>query len=250
MALESALHDLRGVSGSDGADTTQRPGALAETARRERQALLEWAHRHGKILDGQRFFPRVTNGGAEHRVFLDEALGRAFKLTIAGGLTVGIDYRIGKRSQQWLAVPYVREATPREYLERLLLFNEVFGDDLRLEGVIADVELPCLVTSQPVIHGRETTPGEIAAFMVRLDFQPVPGVVAGRHDSVSFYRPEDRVAVFDAHGENLLTDGTHVAPIDTLIIGADDDLHRFLTLDASDRAAEIGHCVSLMPPAR
>lgn len=250
MALESALHDLRGVSGPDGADSTQRPGALADLARRQRRTLIEWARRNGKILAGDRFFPRVTNGGAEHRVFLDEAVGRAFKLTIGGGLTVGIDYRIGKRSQRWLALPFVREATPREYLERLALFNDVFGDDLQLEGVIVDVEPPCVVTSQPVIRGRETTAAEIADFLTQIEFRPVPGVVAGRHDSVSFYRSDDRVAVFDAHGENFLTDRGHVAPIDAFILRVDDDLHGFLTLDPRERDAEIGRWVSPMPVAR
>ena len=69
----------------------------------------------------------MTNGGAEHRVFLDEATERAVKLTIEGGLTIDSEFRIGKRTQRWLGVPFVREATPLEYLERLVLFNEVDG---------------------------------------------------------------------------------------------------------------------------
>lgn len=250
MALESAPHDLRGGGGTVQPSAAERPSELAERARREHGLLLEWAKREGRLLDGIQLRARVTGGGAEHNVFFDSATQRYFKLTIGGGLTVGIDYRIGKRSQRWLALPFVREATPREYLERLALFNDVFGDDLQLEGVIADIEPPCVVTSQPVIRGRETTATEIADFLTQIEFRPVPGVVAGRHDSVSFYRPDDRVAVFDAHGENFLTDRGHVAPIDAFILRVDDDLHGFLTLDPRERDAEIGRWVSPMPVAR
>ena len=58
------------------------------------------------------------------------------------------------------------------------------------------------------------------------------------------------MAVFDTHGENFLTDGRRVAPIDALIVRADDDLHCFLTLDPRERAAEVGQWVSLMPSAK
>lgn len=250
MALESALHDLRGGAGTVRPGAAQRPGDLDEVAREERFILTEWARRNGRILDAESHRTRVTGCGAEHAVFFDSSTQRYFKLTLEGGLTVGTDFRLGKRSQRWLGVPFVREATPREYLERLVLCNQVFGDDLRLEGVITDREPPSIVTSQPVIRGRETTREEIAAFHTRLGFQPVPGVVAGRHDSASFYRPDDRIAVFDAHGENLLTDGTQVAPIDVLVIRTGDELHRFLTLDPRERQAEVGRCVSLMPAVR
>ncbi|MCW5557861.1 MAG: hypothetical protein KIT22_08520 [Verrucomicrobiae bacterium] len=250
MALESALHDLRGSGRTVQPSAAERPSELADRARREHGLLIRWARREERLLDGIQWRARVTGGGAEHNVFFDDATQRYFKLTIGGGLTIGSDYRIGKRSQRWLTLPFVREATPREYLERLALFNQVFGDDLRLEGVIADAEPPCVVTSQPVIHGRETTAAEIAHFLTRLEFQPVPGVVAGRHDSVSFYRPDDRVAVFDAHGENFLTDHGHVAPIDAFIIRVEGDLHAFLTLDPRERDAEIGRWVSSMPVIR
>ena len=249
MALESALHDLRGSPGAVRAGTEERPVPLGERVRIERGVLLGWARREGRLLSPIRLRSRVIGGGAEHEVFFDHASQRYFKLTIEGGLTIDSEFRIGKRTQRWLGVPFVREATPLEYLERLVLFNEVFGDDIRLEGVIADAEQPCLVTSQPVIRGRETTHAEIAGFLRQLGFRPVPGVVAGRHDSASFYRADDRVAVFDAHGENFLTDGRYVAPIDLLIVRADDSLHQFLMLDPRGRAAEIGKSVSFVPPA-
>lgn len=173
---------------------------------------MRWARGAGRLIDGREILSRVTGGGAEHMVFFDRKTQRYTKITRGFGLTVGTDYTIGKQTQRWLGVPFVREATPLDYLERIVLFNAVFGDDITLESVISDPGSEAIVTSQPVVQGRETSPAEIARFMTSLDFAAVPGVVAGRSDSVSFFRAADRTGVFDTHGENFLTDGRRVAP--------------------------------------
>ncbi len=177
---------------------------------------------------------------------MDEALGRVVKITRGFGLTVDTDFLIGKKTQRWLSVPFVREATPLEYLERISLFNRVFADDIQLVGIIREPGSEAIVTSQPVIYGRETQHSEIESCMSGLGFALVPGVIAGRRDSQSFFRASDRVAVFDTHGENFLTDGTRVASIDALIIVADDDLAAFLSLPAAERRAEVGLWSSLI----
>ena len=55
-------------------------------------------------------------------------------------------------------------------------------------------------------------------------FVPVPGVVAGRGNSMSYFRSHDDVAVFDTHGQNFLISGMRMVPIDELIVYADEDL--------------------------
>jgi len=179
-------------------------------------------------------------------VFIDASSNRVFKITRGFGLTVDTDFIVGKKSQRWLGVPFVREATPLEYLERTLLFNQVFADEIRLEAVIQDANETAIVISQPVVRGRETTHPEIAVFMALLGFVLVGGVIAGRRDSASFFRETDGAAVFDTHGENFLTDGLRVAPIDALIIRADDDLRAFLRMPAAERRAEVGLWTSLV----
>ena len=244
MAPESALHDLRRICGTSAAEPGERRRPLRERYAIERSALLEWARGAGCLLDGGDYLSRVQDGGAEHAVFLDEERDLVFKITRQFGLTVGTNFHIGKRTQKYLALPFVRQATPVEYLERVILFNDIFGDDLRFVGVIGEPE-PAIVTTQPVIRGRDATPAEAEQFMVALGFAPLAGIVVGRRDSASFFRASDGVAAFDAHGENILTGAGGVAPIDLFVVRAGEDLAAFLALPAEDRAAEVGQWVSL-----
>ena len=129
-------------------------------------------------------------------------------------------------------------------MERIALFNELFGDDIRVVGLIAEPE-PAIVTTQPVIRGRDASPSEITTFMATLGFDPLEELVVGRGDSASYFRAADGVAAFDAHGENVITGQNGVAPIDLFVIRAQDDLKTFLALPVAERLAEIGRWVSL-----
>ena len=244
MAPESALHDFRRSLGTDGEDSPERRRPLRERYRIERDALPGWARSSGCLLAGSDYLSRVTGGGAEHAVFFDPEAQAYVKITRRFGLTTGTDFRIGKRTQKYLAVPFVRPATPLEYLERLVLFNEVFGDDIHVAGVIAEPE-PAIVTTQPVIRGRDASPAEIVSCMAALGFAPLDDVVVGRRDSASFFRAADSVAVFDAHGENVIAAKTGIAPIDLFVIRAGEDLRAFLEMPAAERLAEIGRWVSV-----
>ncbi len=239
MALESALHVLRGIPTADGECPPGSPGALRENLARERDALINWAAGSGLILDGKSYLDRVTGGGAEHEVFIEPKEHRVFKITRRFGLTIGTSFRMGKRTQKYLGVPFVRDATPLEYLERLALVNDVFADDIRLEGIIKG-EREAIVTSQPVVRGRSATPEEIIHWMAQLGFSVLQNVIAGRRDSASFFRASDGVAAFDAHGENVLTDGEQVAPIDLLTVTASEDLAAFLSMSADARYEDVG----------
>lgn len=247
MAPQSALHDIRRSLGADGAHEAERRRTLWERYQRERDAVLEWARNRGCLLDGSGYLNRVTGGGAEHAVFFDRDSQTYFKITRKFGLTVGTNFHIGKRTQRYLGVPFVRQATPLEYLERMALFNDVFADDIRVVGVLAEPE-PAIVTTQPVIRGRDATVEEITTFMAGLGFAEVRGVVAGRRDSVSYFRASDGVAAFDAHGENVIFGGGGVAPIDLFVVRTDEDLAAFLATPVEERLAEVGEWVSLSSP--
>jgi hypothetical protein len=91
---------------------------------------------------------------------------------VAGfAIAIGVDDIImSVHSQRWMCVPYIRDATPFEYLSRLVLFNRTFGDDIQLEGIICDPGRVAIVTSQPVIRGRAATPAELKGAMENWGF--------------------------------------------------------------------------------
>ena len=102
-------------------------------------------------------------------------------------LTVDTDFHIGKVSQRYIGVPYLREATPFEYLARLRLFNLTFRDFIEFEGVIDDPGKEAIITSQEFINGQAAASDEVEAFMTERGFVAVPGVVAGRGNSMSYF---------------------------------------------------------------
>lgn len=125
--------------------------------------------------------------------------------------------------------PELTAALPLEYLERILLQNQLFGDDLKLEGLAGEPGGVSIVTSQPVLVGVAPTPAEITAFPQQLWFQPLTGLQLGHPGALAFYRDLDEVAVFDAHVANFVkdTNGT-VLPIDLILVRADAALQRAL----------------------
>jgi hypothetical protein len=95
-----------------------------------------------------------------------------------------------RRFQLW-------EATPIEYLERLLLQNELVLGLNRLEGVIDQGEADlAIVTSQPRFDIVPVTLAEIDAWFSAQGFQKVT--------PCGYYRAQDNLGVFDAHVKNLV----------------------------------------------
>jgi Serine/Threonine/Tyrosine Kinase found in polyvalent proteins len=149
---------------------------------------------------------------------------------------------LGRDSQKWISVPYIRDATPFEYLRRIVLFNRVFGDVIQIEGVICDPGREAIVTSQPVIRGHAASDAEVTDAMQKLGFSISDCPPLGKNDvpSQSFYNADERVAVFDTHGENFLVGDSIVTPIDALIVVADEDLLRYMACSRAKRREEIG----------
>lgn len=145
-----------------------------------------------------------------------------------------------------MCVPYIRDATPLEYLSRVVLFNRTFGDDIQIEGVICEPGDVAIVTSQPVIRGKAATPAEVKTAMEEMGFVLSDCPPLGRKEtaSLSFYHPDERIAVFDTHAANFLMSEGVVAPIDALITTMDDSLEFYLSLSAAKRKKEIGQWTS------
>lgn len=123
--------------------------------------------------------------------------------------------------------PGLAPAFPSEYLNRLLLANDHFGDSIQLEAVARESGAGQLVilTSQPTVVGEAAMPDEIVAFMRRRRLELLDGLEIGHAGALCFYRDLDQLAVFDAHPANVLKD-VHgvILPIDLVLVAADDAL--------------------------
>lgn len=106
---------------------------------------------------------------------------------------------------------YVHGASPAEYLDRLVLNNEIFHDDVRLEGVRPRPGARlAIVTSQPRIAGVAASAAEIDALMAAL--------AAERLGEGAFLWRDRGLLVFDLMPRNVVrsSDGA-LYPIDPVI---------------------------------
>ncbi len=79
-------------------------------------------------------------------------------------------------------------ASPSEYLQRLLWQNEVFGDDIHLVGLWEERPHQWrIVTTQPGLQGEPATLDELAAAFVAAGFSLLPwrGIVSLRGFSLA-----------------------------------------------------------------
>jgi len=126
-------------------DRTTSPSSDSEEwFRAESESLLHWAAETGRLLSGAKLDEliagfKLLNGGLEHQVFFTKRTGRVFKIT-----------KPPHFGHTWFLQDYVRN---------LIWCNCVFGDDMRLEGVISTPDGVSVVISQPYIIGR--SPSEV-----------------------------------------------------------------------------------------
>lgn len=152
--------------------------------------------------------------GREHRTWRQEDASRIYKYTYPNEFGRTAFYGSGGLGNT--------NALPFEYLTRLALHNEVFGDDVVIECTLED-DLDRLVTviSQSFIEGDHPSQACIDEYMT------AEGFVKTR--SGDWYRFEDDLAVFDSHCGNFIrTPGGDVVPIDLVPIRHPDADHLFM----------------------
>lgn len=112
--------------------------------------------------------------------------------------------------------PYLLNALPLQYLERLLLQNEVFGDDIRLQGLWQDGEGWHIVTSQPDIAGRPATLDEILVGMSAFGFRELQWRGIGYENSLAFQL--GNIFVWDVHPAKMVMAAAGLlVPIDVIL---------------------------------
>ncbi|MEO8616131.1 MAG: hypothetical protein ABI600_13385 [Luteolibacter sp.] len=138
-ALQSAARQLGGTAETRGGSQAGQRRILQ--GRQERDLEL-WAKEQGCWLNADEALPGFIKGGEEHRTFRGESIYH--KATYPGlyGFTV-----IPVNGQ-----PTLTHALPGEYLERLLLSNHIFGDDIRLLGITREAGGLVILITQPTIQ--------------------------------------------------------------------------------------------------
>jgi len=125
MAPESVLTDLRLRAAANGTLEGGSKLPLRERLQFERDLLVVEAREKGDAFPAEEYLSRLVAPHGEHHVFYNaedpRRRDRFFKITHGAvldhagfALTVDKDFHIGKLSQRYIGVPYLREATPFE----------------------------------------------------------------------------------------------------------------------------------------
>lgn len=177
----------------------------------ERQwtALIEWAGSCGKILP-LNFPGPAREGGREHDVSLDEATGRWIKFTKPACCGYTVDW-------DTTGTPYLHNALPLEYLQRLLWQNEILGDDIQLVGLWQAVPNQwSIITTQPGLQGTRATLDTLATAFVAAGFTLLPWRGIGYENSLSLRF--EGFDIWDVHPANVLLSPEGLPlPLDVII---------------------------------
>lgn len=217
-ALESAQALLSGISRPDGAESSPEREALRRV---QAQALAEssrQAGHHFAFSSPCEWRDRLNSTevafGREHRTWKHDDFSRIYKYTYPNQFGRTPFYGSGGLGNT--------DALPFEYLTRLALHNEIFGDDVVIEATLEDEQKRMIVAiSQTFIEGDHPTQVQIDEYMT------AEGFVKTR--SGDWYRASDDIAAFDGHPGNFIRmpDG-QVVPIDLVPIRHPDAEHLFM----------------------
>jgi len=142
-----------------------------------------------------------SDEGNEHQVWFRESHGTFLKATWPGFFGLRVVYRPDEESK----------ASPIDYLERWLLHNAFFADQVRFLGVVTTPDGNRLIIEQPAIAGiPATSEAQIRDFFIGNGWKPFTS-----DGETAFFDPENGLAISETHRGNLILmpDGL-LAPID------------------------------------
>jgi hypothetical protein len=143
-------------------------------------------------------------------VTLHEPSGRWIKYTkpSASGYTV---------SWRQDGTPYLHNALPVEYLQRLSWQNEVFGDDIHLVGLVpSPLHHWRIVTTQPGLQGTRVSLDDLSAAFVAAGFHLLPWRGLGYESSLSLRF--EGFDIWDVHPANVVLSPEGLPlPIDVIV---------------------------------
>lgn len=201
--LVEAYHDLAGCIRPSGPDGEIDEWSVYDESLRR---LVQWAEQAGCFFENVQ---PLKEGGREHDLTFDEEGAFWLKFTKPAAAGYVVSFESG--------APALEPALPLEYLERLILQNELFADTVSFVGVAGTRRQPRIVTRQPHLAGEGASREEIISLMVEeLGFRLLPDRYSvGYVDSLAFLR--DDLAVFDLRPANVVrTPDGLIAPIDSI----------------------------------
>lgn len=173
-----------------GAEAIRRGGGLFGSTQlaAECEALRRWAESEGLTGLHACFEKPPDAFGYEHQVWFPDSASenaRVIKATYGGCFG---------------HLPDGSEPGPCGYLERLILCNEVFGDDIQLEAV-CEIRpgVLSIVTSQEAVSGEPAEQESIDTFFASSGF-----VRCRMARCTVWHRSLDQVVASDTHGGNVL----------------------------------------------
>jgi len=120
------------------------------------------------------------------------------------------------------------EALPSEYLRRLELQNDLFGDSIRVQGLSRRNRF---VISQPTLKGGEPKELEISQLLegegwrrVPIHLQDLPTILMGS----AWWHPQEEIVLLDARKPNFKKTGFGVLPIDLVLTDMSDEMRELL----------------------
>ena len=208
--LQTLLSHLRRGQRTGGSSAGNEQTGRAKDRQRDKALLIDWARNAGVLMNAipgryQIDGPK-DKGGREHHVFHDSS-GRWLKITKGDGDAFGLQPLDEGGKNEWMLSPEPADAA--SYLEKLILHNQVFHDDIVLHGVVADpLGNVSLIISQPDYKG--TYAGVYTAIKPAMEaagFVRVEPPSARLEDPSAYYRPSDNLAVVDLHDQNAVLEG-------------------------------------------
>ncbi|MEI8037785.1 MAG: hypothetical protein WCJ14_05290 [Verrucomicrobiota bacterium] len=148
--------------------------------------------------------------GNEHQVWFDEASQSYLKATWPDFFGLLVVHRPHEE----------HKASPIAYLERWLLHNELFGDQVTFLGALQSESGLRLLIRQPAIAGTPATDAQIQQFFTDSGWKRF--VIEG---NTAFFDPVRNMVISDTHRGNLiLMDDGILAPIDLRVQRLSDSL--------------------------
>ncbi len=187
----------------------------------QKAGLGEWAKSLGLILAPDDLPSKSVRGGQEHDLWHDQATDRYWKSTRGGifGLQPGIELALVSSGQDARRF-HLWEASPVEYLQRLLLHNQLMPGLNQFEGLILQSDELIIVSSQPRFDIVPVTIAEIDSWFAALGFSKIT--------DAAYYRAGDNLGIFDAHDKNLIRFEDTLIPFDVIPCHPADGFLRFI----------------------
>lgn len=201
--LAEARAFLKGCVCADGAADGD-----ADWDRQEREwtALTKWSAEKGLILATSG--PERT-GGREPDVTYDPHAGRWIKFTKQNSAGFTVDWAEN-------GTPFIRNALPSEYLDRVHFQNNLLEDRVELLGIWrAGKHSWSIVTSQPDVVGQKVSLDELRLGMEEMGFVRLKWKGIGYKHSEAWRL--GRMLLWDVHPANVVRFGSVTIPIDVII---------------------------------